>query len=102
MVLYGFLEISKFVIGVAKTTAVSFTFSCPVSNLFSNLKISFMVIYGYLEIFKVNIGVAKITIRFFFICLLSDFFGGYLVGVAKITVCPFLSLLSHFKFIIIC
>ena len=63
MVLYGFLEISKTVIGVAKIT-VRFSFSCPVSRFFRNFEVSFMVLYGSLEISKTVIGVAKITARY--------------------------------------
>ena len=48
MVLYGFLEISKTVIDVAKIT-VRFSFSCSVSQFFRNFEVSFMVLYGFLE-----------------------------------------------------
>ena len=49
MVLYGFLEISKTVIGATKIT-VRPSFSCPVSYFFRNFEVSFMVLYGLLGI----------------------------------------------------
>ena len=55
MVLYGFLEISKTAIGVAKIT-VRFSFSCPVSHFFRNFEVSFMVLYGFPEISQTVIG----------------------------------------------
>ena len=60
MVLYGFLEISKTVIGVAKIT-VRCSFSCPVSHLSEIFEAYFKVFYGVLEIFKVEKGVANIA-----------------------------------------
>ena len=63
MVLYGFLEVSKSAIGVAKM-AVRFSFSCPVSHFCRNFEASFMVLYGFLEISKTAIGDAKIRVRF--------------------------------------
>ena len=74
MVLYGSLEISKSVIGVAKSTIRS-SFSCPVSHFFRNFEVSFMVLYGFLNISKTIIGVAKITVRFSLSCFISHFFG---------------------------
>ena len=60
MVIYGFLEIFKTVIRVAKITVIS-SFSCLVPHVCRNLEASFMVIYGFLEIYKTVI--AKITVR---------------------------------------
>ena len=62
MVLCGFLEISKPVIGDAKTIIRS-SFSCPVSHFFGNCEVSFMVLCGYLEISKSTIGDAKTNMR---------------------------------------
>ena len=45
MVLCGFLEISKSVIGDAKIT-VRFSFSRPVSHFFRHFEVSFMVLFG--------------------------------------------------------
>ena len=70
MVLFGFLEISKTVIGVAKIT-IRISFSCPIFNFFRNFKVPFMVLYGFLEISKTDIGVAKITVGFSFSCPVS-------------------------------
>ena len=74
MVLYGFLEISKSVIGVAKITGRS-SFSCPVSHFFRNFEASFMVLYGFLNISKTMIGVAKITVRYSLFRFIAQFFG---------------------------
>ena len=73
MVLYGFLEISKSVIGDAKITVRS-SFSCPVSHFFRNFEVSFMVLYGFLEISKTIIGDAKVTVHSSFSCPISHFF----------------------------
>ena len=62
MVLYGFLEISKTVIGVAQITVRNF-FSCPVSHLFGNFEVSFKALYGFLEISNISKGDAKIIVR---------------------------------------
>ena len=64
MVLYGFLEISETVIGVAKIT-VRFSFSCPVSHFFRNFEMTFMVIYGFEVYFKAVYGVLEIFIHLF-------------------------------------
>ena len=104
MALYGFLEISKTFIGVAKIT-VSCSFSCPVSHFFGNFEVSFMVVYGFLEISKTVMGVAKTTI---YLCLcfpvsyLSDSFEEYFNGVLEIFtvdigVCYFFSFVRHFN-----
>ena len=89
MVLYGFPEISKTEIGVAKITVRSL-FSCPVSYFSGYFEVPIMTVYGVLEIF----GVANMTIPFFFLSPLSNFIGN-LVGVFKITIRPCLSFLSH-------
>ena len=70
MVLYGFLGISKTVIGIAKITVRS-SFSCPVPHFFRNFEVSFMVLYGFLKISKTVIGVAKITVGNSFSCPVS-------------------------------
>ena len=72
MVLYGFPEIFKTVIGVSKITVRS-SFSCPVSHFFRNIEVSFMVLYGFPEISKTVIGVSKITVRSLFSCPVSHF-----------------------------
>ena len=61
MVLYGFLKISKTVIGVAKITIRS-SFSCPVSHFFGHLEVPFMVLYSFLEISHTVVGFAQTTI----------------------------------------
>ena len=95
MVLYGFLEISKICIDVAKIT-VSFSFSCPISHFFRNFEVSFMVLYGFLEISTTVIGVAKITVRFSFSCPvahLSEKFEAYfklvygVLEIFKVNIC---------------
>ena len=70
IILNGFLELFKTVIGVAKIT-VRFSFSYPVSHSFRNCEVSFIVLYGFLEISKTVIGVAKITVRSSFSCPVS-------------------------------
>ena len=72
MLLYGFLEITKTVIGVAKIT-VHFSFCCLASHFSREFEVYFKVFYGVPEIFKVDICVANITIAFFFLSLLSNF-----------------------------
>ena len=76
MVLCGFLEMSKIVIGVAKISVCS-SFFFPLSHLFRNFEVSFMVLYGLPEISNTVIGVAKITARYSLSYLISHFFRNF-------------------------
>ena len=65
MVLYGFLEISKTMKGVAKIT-VRASFSCLLSQFFQNFEVSIRVLCSFLEISNTVVGVVNTAI---FVCL---------------------------------